>query len=312
MYKIQQILTNLFSFGPSKEDLLQIEREKEAQRLLKEKEEKRILEEKEAIRLKQIQELKEEKRKEKERLLSKKREEELEAEKQKLARLEKEKELIRIKEEKKKADILRRKELMAKEVLRLREEKETLEKRKKQKQIKLKNLEEERLKNKAKRIIKQKKEIGREKIEQKQKEVLKEVDEKNREFKKIPIVDKTLPVLIVEDCSLNQEILKNYFSQFDIETIIVSNGKDAMKKRIENDFSLIFMDIEMPLKNGIETAKEIFAFDTINKKDESVIIALIYKEDNIDSFLSIGIKEYLEKPINIDKLKKILLKYKII
>ena len=79
-------------------------------------------------------------------------------------------------------------------------------------------------------------------------------------------------------------------------------------------YKLIFLDIVMPVKDGIKTAKEIQ--DMIEKKIINNEPKIIFISGNIDgenirnSLLEIKcVKECLQKPVNITKYQKIIEKY---
>ncbi|MCC6634339.1 MAG: response regulator, partial [Chitinophagaceae bacterium] len=72
-------------------------------------------------------------------------------------------------------------------------------------------------------------------------------------FKKITDIN----VLIVEDNEVNQIVLKRILQLNKITNFIVNNGEDALTALHNNTFDVILMDIQLPIKNGIETTIEI-------------------------------------------------------
>ena len=113
-------------------------------------------------------------------------------------------------------------------------------------------------------------------------------------------------ILLVEDNSINQEIIMGLLENSNIQLDIASNGKDGVELFKQKSYALILMDIQMPVMDGYE------ASDVIRKIDEKIpIIALsanAMKEDMEKSKLH-GMNTHLNKPIDVEKLYKALLKY---
>jgi signal transduction histidine kinase/CheY-like chemotaxis protein len=115
-------------------------------------------------------------------------------------------------------------------------------------------------------------------------------------------------ILLVEDNIINQEIVLGLLEQSGIIIDVANNGKEALEKYNTNKekYELILMDIQMPILDGYETTKE------IRKKDSDIpIVALTanaMKED-IARTKSAGMNAHLNKPIEVNKLNRVLLKY---
>jgi predicted ATPase/signal transduction histidine kinase/DNA-binding response OmpR family regulator len=113
-------------------------------------------------------------------------------------------------------------------------------------------------------------------------------------------------ILLVEDNKINQEIILGLLDNDDIHIDIANNGEEAILLYEKGKYDLILMDIQMPIMDGYE------ATEIIREKDKDIpIIALsanVMKED-IQKTKSVGMNELLNKPISIDKLYSVLLKY---
>jgi len=115
-------------------------------------------------------------------------------------------------------------------------------------------------------------------------------------------------VLIAEDNEINQQLIKALFNQRNIDSVIVENGKLALEA-IENEkFDMIFLDINMPVMDGMEACKLI--------KEKNLNIPIVALTANAlsgdrEKYLSIGFDDYLSKPIDIKELDNILDKYLI-
>jgi nitrogen-specific signal transduction histidine kinase/DNA-binding response OmpR family regulator len=115
---------------------------------------------------------------------------------------------------------------------------------------------------------------------------------------KLTIEDKRdyshLKVLIVEDIDLNRafqiELFKVFFS---VTVDAAENGRVAVEKVKNNSYDIVFMDIRMPILNGIEAAREIRTFN----KDVHIVCmsANVYRED-MDAAELAGMNDFIEKP----------------
>ena len=144
-------------------------------------------------------------------------------------------------------------------------------------------------------------------------------DPENVEIELIPDEEKTIEqedsqfkVLIAEDVSINMELIKILIRQYmpSVEIIEAADGETAVEKFIESKPDLVFMDIQMPKKDGYTATMEIREFEK-NNDSYTPIVALtagIVKGEKEKCF-EIGMDEYIAKPINKEKLNSALSKF---
>lgn len=115
-------------------------------------------------------------------------------------------------------------------------------------------------------------------------------------------------ILVVEDNKVNQIVISKFLDLLKITYDFANNGKEALDLlEQKNDYKLIFMDIHMPIMDGITCSKEILS----KYKNTPKIVALTansFKED-IDQYLKIGMSDYLSKPFMKKDLIKVLNKF---
>jgi signal transduction histidine kinase len=113
-------------------------------------------------------------------------------------------------------------------------------------------------------------------------------------------------ILIAEDNFINQEIILGLLENSNILIDIAEDGEEAIELHKKNSYNLILMDIQMPVMDGYEAAK------IIRESDQKIpiiaITASAMKED-IEKSLEAGMNDHLNKPIDVNKLYEILLKY---
>jgi len=115
-------------------------------------------------------------------------------------------------------------------------------------------------------------------------------------------------ILLVEDNLINQDIVLGLLEHSGINIDLAMNGKEAIDlfDKNPNKYELILMDIQMPIMDGFEATK------LIRQKDKKIpIVALTANamaEDKQQTKRA-KINEHLDKPINVNKLYEVLLKY---
>jgi len=112
-------------------------------------------------------------------------------------------------------------------------------------------------------------------------------------------------ILVAEDNKTNQKLIEFFLKEKKLDYVIVENGYEAVEEyKRNNNYDLILMDVNMPVKDGIEATKDIRKYEKENNKKAITIIALTANalQGDKEKFLSIGMDDYLTKPIDKDKL----------
>lgn len=107
-----------------------------------------------------------------------------------------------------------------------------------------------------------------------------------------------LRILVAEDNELNLQLMGLMFRQLGFAFEVAKNGQEAVDKVREQDFDLVFMDVQMPVMNGMEATEEI---RKIPGKESLVIIGLSANafEDDQNKALEVGMNDYLTKPLRL-------------
>ena len=122
-------------------------------------------------------------------------------------------------------------------------------------------------------------------------------------------VKETSKALVVEDNLINQRLIQILLQEYNIEVSTASNGVQAVDMCQKNRYDLVFMDIDMPEKNGIIATKEIK--EAINPNGNTPIVALtaMAMEGDREMLLEAGLDDYIAKPLTREKLERILITY---
>lgn len=101
-------------------------------------------------------------------------------------------------------------------------------------------------------------------------------------------------VLVVDDEREIREAIRIYLRSENVETVMATNGQEALNIIKETDIHLILMDLMMPIMDGIVTTSLIRDFSNVP------IIMLTAKAEDTDKImgLSLGADDYITKPFN--------------
>jgi Response regulator containing a CheY-like receiver domain and an HD-GYP domain len=120
-------------------------------------------------------------------------------------------------------------------------------------------------------------------------------------------------ILQVEDDIVSQLFMKQLCKHEGWKIKIASNGLEALDILENQNFDMIFMDIQMPGMNGIEVTKAIREKEKLTGKHITIIATTAYAMNgDRDRCINIGMDDYISKPIALTKLKEIINKYKTI
>ncbi len=117
-----------------------------------------------------------------------------------------------------------------------------------------------------------------------------------------------LTILIAEDEAINRLYLKNILKKAEHHIMEARNGKEAVEITISEKPDLIFMDIGMPVMNGVEAMEQIRKIDNFSEIPIIALTAHTHKED-IEYFLSSGLNEVITKPFQEGDIHSIIRKY---
>lgn len=116
-------------------------------------------------------------------------------------------------------------------------------------------------------------------------------------------------VLLVEDIELNQHIATQILNNVGLQVVIANNGQeciDLLEK--ETHFQAIFMDIQMPVMDGLEATKRLRA-DPRFKNIPIIAMTAHALNGDREKGLQAGMNDYLTKPIDQKALKKAIVRW---
>jgi len=116
-------------------------------------------------------------------------------------------------------------------------------------------------------------------------------------------------ILVAEDNTVNQMVIKGLLSQYAIQPVLVDNGQLALDELKRQPFDLVLMDCEMPLLDGYEACRKFRAQETSAKPVPIVALSAHAMSEHQDRATAAGMNAHLAKPINRSELEVLLQKY---
>jgi len=112
--------------------------------------------------------------------------------------------------------------------------------------------------------------------------------------------------LVVDDDHLLLKLLVSYLKRLNFEGKTAVNGKEAVEILRTGQFDICFMDIQMPIMDGIEATKVIR--EEISK-DIPIVAVTSLENFTYEKSLEAGMNDYLKKPVEFETLKEVIAKY---
>jgi len=124
-------------------------------------------------------------------------------------------------------------------------------------------------------------------------------------------------VMVVEDNEVNMEltemILKDIFGDLqkgkNISIVKAINGQEAVQKYFTESPEIIFLDIQMPIKNGYQVAQEIRRDDPNHERVFIIALTAAAVKGEQEKCLDVGMDAYLTKPVAVEAILNILKDY---
>ena len=130
-----------------------------------------------------------------------------------------------------------------------------------------------------------------------------------QEGPKEKLEQKGVRALVVEDNLINQRLITILLQEYDLKVSTASDGEQGVRMCENQDFDIVFMDIDMPVKNGIIATKEIKEKMTKGQFMPIIALTALAMEGDRENILQEGLDDYLAKPLTRAKLEYILEKH---
>jgi len=105
-------------------------------------------------------------------------------------------------------------------------------------------------------------------------------------------------ILIAEDTEENQKLLSLHLRKSGINVEIVSDGRQALEAALQQEFNLIFMDMQMPVMGGLEAIK---LLRQAGYSKPIVALTANTSQSDKDACIEAGADGFISKPIDFEK-----------
>lgn len=125
---------------------------------------------------------------------------------------------------------------------------------------------------------------------------------------------KKLNILIADDFVENHDLLTALLRKYPFKLDFVLNGEEAINKiiNVDHNYNLVFFDIRMPVKDGLEAMIEIRNWEKELRSESMLPIIAITANNNVaelNDYLEKGFTAYIVKPFSKDNLLSLIEKY---
>lgn len=115
-------------------------------------------------------------------------------------------------------------------------------------------------------------------------------------------------LLMAEDNEINRKLADLLFRRNNLSLDFAANGEEAVAAVKANSYDLGFMDIEMPVMDGISATKAIK--EELGEKAPPIIALTAHSMDgDRERFMKAGMVDYITKPIDVKRLQAILAQF---
>ena len=117
-------------------------------------------------------------------------------------------------------------------------------------------------------------------------------------------------ILIAEDSSVILNLTRKILELQKYKIVLAKNGGEVLKQLESNSVDCVLMDINIPVKDGMQCTREIRAHAD-SKINKLPIIAITGNANNysMDQFREAGVTDYLPKPLDFDALVRVVKQY---
>ncbi|MGH8287003.1 MAG: response regulator, partial [Steroidobacteraceae bacterium] len=113
-------------------------------------------------------------------------------------------------------------------------------------------------------------------------------------------------VLLVEDNPTNQRVAQLYLEKLGCDVTLASNGEEAVRAAARTSFDVVFMDVQMPVMDGLEATRQIRIHEAGGSRVPIVALTASAMREQLDACLAAGMNDFITKPVELPRLKSVL------
>ncbi|MCI5113909.1 MAG: response regulator [Candidatus Electrothrix sp. AX1] len=121
-----------------------------------------------------------------------------------------------------------------------------------------------------------------------------------------PSENRELRVLAADDNRGNQVLIRTFLKKFDLAVDCVDNGEEALQKVQETDYDVVFMDVNMPIMDGLEATRRIRKDITPARQPWIIALTANVAAEDRQACIDAGMDDFLEKPFAKAAFQRVL------
>ncbi|MCI5151254.1 MAG: response regulator, partial [Candidatus Electrothrix sp. MAN1_4] len=131
--------------------------------------------------------------------------------------------------------------------------------------------------------------------------------EKNEPDTVVAIKKKTaLHILVADDNRGNQMLVRTFLKKFNLVADFADNGEGALQQVRTKHYDLVFMDVNMPVMDGLEATRRIRTEIVADRQPWIVAITANVAEEDRQVCIDVGMNDFLEKPFAMTAFQRVL------
>ncbi len=118
-----------------------------------------------------------------------------------------------------------------------------------------------------------------------------------------------LSILVAEDHPINQQLMQILLRKLGYEPVIAVDGASVLNRLQKASFDLIFMDVQMPIIDGLEATRQIYS--SFTQKEIPIIIAMTANalHGDRENCINAGMHDYVAKPLTPGIVEEMIRKW---
>lgn len=109
-------------------------------------------------------------------------------------------------------------------------------------------------------------------------------------------------VLVVEDNAVNQKVLLRILKRLGYSALLAGDGAVAVEQAQRESFSLIFMDVQMPVMDGLEATRRIRALKKTEQRPYIIAMTAAATQEDRAQCLEAGMDDFVTKPASLERI----------
>ncbi len=118
----------------------------------------------------------------------------------------------------------------------------------------------------------------------------------------------SLKILVVDDDALGRQLMHLILTKEGHRVEVAANGLEALQAVKQKSFDIVFMDLHMPDMDGLETSRQIRAWERGDSHTYIVALTASYLPEIGQALIDAGMDNYISKPLDVSQVQR-LLKY---